>query len=65
MTTNVDPFNSSQFGQETFFISNLLRKKNFYLIHFDLINPITSNIFAGVTGLEPATPGFGDRCSTN
>jgi len=20
---------------------------------------------AGVAGLEPATPGFGDRCSTN
>ena len=25
---------------------------------------ITRNL-AGETGLEPATPGFGDRCSTN
>jgi hypothetical protein len=23
------------------------------------------NNVAGETGLEPATPGFGDRCSTN
>jgi hypothetical protein len=22
-------------------------------------------LLAGVAGLEPATPGFGDRCSTN
>lgn len=24
-----------------------------------------SFLLAGETGLEPATPGFGDRCSTN
>jgi hypothetical protein len=27
--------------------------------------PIQKCILAGETGLEPATPGFGDRCSTN
>ena len=29
--------------------------------------PANAEVFslAGETGLEPATPGFGDRCSTN
>jgi hypothetical protein len=26
---------------------------------------VLANRLAGVAGLEPATPGFGDRCSTN
>tara|TARA_Y100000817_G_scaffold308499_1_gene296332 strand:+ start:934 stop:1140 length:207 start_codon:yes stop_codon:yes gene_type:complete len=68
MTTNVDPFNSLQFGHETFNISNLTSAKKFlilfitsYLSKYKIGKPS----FAGVTGLEPATPGFGDRCSTN
>ena len=68
MTTKVEPFNSLQFGHETFNISNLTSAKKFlilfitsYLSKYKIGKPS----FAGVTGLEPATPGFGDRCSTN
>ena len=61
-TTQVEPFNSSHFGHETFFISTETSEKNFFILFIKKTNwkPI-----AGVTGLEPATPGFGDRCSTS
>ena len=68
ITTKVEPFNSLQLGHETFNISNLTSEKKFFIL---FISPYLSKYklgkssFAGVTGLEPATPGFGDRCSTN
>ena len=63
-TTHVEPFNSSHFGQETFFISTETSEKNFFILFIQKAIYGTKS-FAGVTGLEPATPGFGDRCSTN
>ncbi len=69
MTTKVDPFNSLHLGQETFFISNLTSEKNFLILFIYSSNKFNFQIhfflFAGVAGIEPATPGFGDRCSTN
>ena len=32
ITTKVDPFNSSHFGQDTFFISNFTSEKNFLIL---------------------------------
>tara|TARA_B100001765_G_scaffold196751_1_gene146956 strand:- start:266 stop:598 length:333 start_codon:yes stop_codon:yes gene_type:complete len=85
-TTKVDPFNSSQFGQDTLFISNCTSEVNCWIflniiylfyqnycfikklkpsqIYQSTWHPSTVP-FAGEAGLEPATPGFGDRCSTN
>src|SRR6185437_1072788 len=34
------------------------------IAHLFTLSPAVSRL-AGVAGLEPATPGFGDRCSTN
>ena len=68
MTTKVEPFNSLQFGHETFNISNLTSEKKFFILFISSYlskYKLESHLFAGVTGLEPATPGFGDRCSTN
>ncbi len=61
-TTQVEPFSSSHLGHETFFISTETSEKNFLILFIQKTNQGTK---AGVTGLEPATPGFGDRCSTN
>ena len=61
-TTQVDPFNSSHFGHDTFFISTETSEKKFFIL---FIKKTIQKPIAGVTGLEPATPGFGDRCSTN
>ena len=63
-TTHVEPFSSSHFGQDTFFISTETSEKNFLILFIQKAIHCTKSI-AGVTGLEPATPGFGDRCSTN
>ena len=68
MTTKVEPFNSPQFGHETFNISNLTSEKKLFILFipsYFFPNKFGKSTFAGVTGLEPATPGFGDRCSTN
>ena len=47
-------------GLTTVFIFiNYVDTKFYYIIYKTLAS------FAGVTGLEPATYGFGDRCSTN
>ena len=75
-TTYVDPLNSSQFGHETLLISKFTSVINWRnrltIIYFQNSKPffkvinieITRN-YAGETGLEPATYGFGGRCSTN
>ena len=53
-------------GHATLFISMAMLLKNFEILFNYKILPFQYAIFnAGVTGLEPATPGFGDRCSTN
>jgi hypothetical protein len=41
--------------------SQNIRERTFFINFSTLAAPGV----AGVAGLEPATPGFGDRCSTN
>ena len=66
ITTYVEPLSSVQLGHATLFISMAMLLKNFEILFNYKILPFQYAIFnAGVTGLEPATPGFGDRCSTN
>lgn len=60
MTTPVDPISSSRVGQDTFFISVWTLEKNSVILAI-----LFTFTFAGETGLEPATYGFGDRRSTN
>jgi|SaaInl4_100m_RNA_FD_contig_123_6387_length_1329_multi_5_in_1_out_0_3 hypothetical protein len=65
-TTNVDPFSSSHVGQETLLISNCTSEKNCFIFFTMTINKLCYPlILAGEAGLEPATLGVGDRCSTN
>ncbi len=71
-TTYVEPFNSFQLGQETFPISNLTSAINCwslliiqFLFGFSLFRELLIPQNAGEAGIEPATPGFGGRCSTN
>ncbi len=73
ITTVVPSFKSSLPGQLTDFISERTsRKKRLTFSNF-IISPIKSSelcagtiiMLAGQAGIEPATPGFGDRCSTS
>ena len=61
ITTVVPSLMSALVGQVTYDISvlTLLKKLNIFL------NIIYLTLMAGPAGLEPATPGFGDQCSTN
>ena len=36
-----------------------------FICKFYLEKKIITKLMAGVEGLEPTAPGFGDRCSTN
>ena len=63
ITTVVPSLRSALVGQLTYdnSILTFLKNVNIFLnILFSLFK-----IMAGPAGLEPATPGFGDRCSTN
>tara|TARA_B100001964_G_scaffold215120_1_gene253282 strand:- start:263 stop:457 length:195 start_codon:yes stop_codon:yes gene_type:complete len=64
MTTYVDPLNSPHVGHETFFISKSTSEINDFSFLIILIPSFRNINSAGVAGIEPATPGFGDRCST-
>ena len=70
-TTTVPSLRSSLVGQLTDFISERTsRKKRLTSANF-IILPNTFGALAaaknvaGQAGIEPATPGFGDRCSTS
>lgn len=65
ITTAVDCFNSSQLGQETLLISKITSFINFliFLNIFLALYLDHKNRKAGETGIEPATVGFGIRCS--
>ena len=61
MTTIAAPISSCLVDQFTFFNSVLTSFKNlgsFFILPIILYSP------AGEAGVEPATPGFGDRCSS-
>ena len=62
ITTFTEETTLSRDGQTTFFNSALLSRKN--CTTFDIIPPNDLKK-TGPAGLEPATGGFGDRCSTN
>ncbi len=63
ITTVVPSLRSALVGQLTYdnSVFTFLKNVNIFLN----ISTLFSKIMAGPAGLEPATPGFGDRCSTN
>ena len=59
MTTTALPCNSAREGQITFAVSWRTSPKYLTTLPIKIHSPLS----AGLEGLEPPTPGFGDRCS--